>query len=659
MAETFRGGMRAAALALALAAGHAAADDAEIENERLKVTFAPATATFDVTDKASGRVWRMLKGEGTALQVQGVETWPGTIAFTARASTPALNLRVRLSLEGSELLVAISAPAEARFVGGRLDWPGPFAGVRGDRVLLAQGNGFSFPVEMADLGTDRIDLSCYCGRDMEMGCWGQYAEVSAPDGELLPAAGCLAIIETPENSGVRYTVRRNGFRQANVSWQQDRQTFGYDRRVRFVFGARFGPMEMALRYREEMKRKGYWVTLEEKRRRYPKLAEKIDLLVGAPNVWYWAEGGDKAGTARRLKELGFENVLMQFATRRDLGTWVTPEEIRAVAAVPGVLAGEYDIYRDFMDPANLPLIDCTRPHWPTNVWENGDHVLRPDGTPARGWGVDRKDGKGRIGCAALCEARAWPYARDRIGRAVAQAPHAARLLDVIGGGLGECWNPAHPLGKRQSRDARFALFDRIQREFGLLVGTEDGGEWCVPCCCYFEGTMSAPNHYRIDGGRWMWRVYDEVPDNVRRGLDETTRVPFWEMVFHGCIVTYWYWCDYNNKFPALWRKHDLFNAVAGTPPMYLFTPATFAAIQDRLAASRAIATASAKAAGWAPMCGYRWLTPDRKVQQSRFGNGVVCTVNFGDRPFVLADGHVLPPLSHRLETGAAAGARGR
>ena len=50
-----------------------------------------------------------------------------------------------------------------------------------------------------------------------------------------------------------------------------------------------------------------------------------------------------------------------------------------------------------------------------------------------------------------------------------------------------------------------------------------------------------------------------------------------------------------------------------------------------------------------PMCGYRWLTPDRKVQQSRFENGVVCTVNFGDKPFKMKDGRIVPPQGFMRE----------
>lgn len=44
-----------------------------------------------------------------------------------------------------------------------------------------------------------------------------------------------------------------------------------------------------------------------------------------------------------------------------------------------------------------------------------------------------------------------------------------------------------------------------------------------------------------------------------------------------------------------------------------------------------------------------YVTPDRMVQRSTFANGSVVTVNFGDSPFVMADGYALRPCSHRFE----------
>ena len=57
----------------------------------------------------------------------------------------------------------------------------------------------------------------------------------------------------------------------------------------------------------------------------------------------------------------------------------------------------------------------------------------------------------------------------------------------------------------------------------------------------------------------------------------------------------------------------------------------------------------ARATGYAEMLSHRWLTADHAVQQTRFANGVTVTVNFGDRPYTLADGTELPPLGHRVE----------
>ncbi len=51
----------------------------------------------------------------------------------------------------------------------------------------------------------------------------------------------------------------------------------------------------------------------------------------------------------------------------------------------------------------------------------------------------------------------------------------------------------------------------------------------------------------------------------------------------------------------------------------------------------------ARKTGYSEMVDHRILSPDRRVQQSVFANGVVVTANFGDEPFTLPDGTVVPP----------------
>jgi Glycosyl hydrolases related to GH101 family, GH129 len=60
------------------------------------------------------------------------------------------------------------------------------------------------------------------------------------------------------------------------------------------------------------------------------------------------------------------------------------------------------------------------------------------------------------------------------------------------------------------------------------------------------------------------------PQTVWPGSTLTTyRLLLWELVYHDCVVTQWYWGDYNNKLPAVWDRRDLYNALYGTPPMFI------------------------------------------------------------------------------------------
>ena len=127
------------------------------------------------------------------------------------------------------------------------------------------------------------------------------------------------------------------------------------------------------------------------------------------------------------------------------------------------------------------------------------------------------------------------------------------------------------------------------------------------------------------------------------------RLPLWELVYHDCVVAQWYWGDYNNKLPSLWDRRDLFNALYGTPPMFMFRSAFWKENRDRFVQSYRTAATVARATGYSEMLSHRWLTDDHAVQQTRFANGVAVTVNFGEGPYRMTDGSSLDPMAHRIE----------
>jgi hypothetical protein len=136
-----------------------------------------------------------------------------------------------------------------------------------------------------------------------------------------------------------------------------------------------------------------------------------------------------------------------------------------------------------------------------------------------------------------------------------------------------------------------------------------------------------------------------VPERVAKfQVGAEYRLPLWELVYHDACVAQWYWGDYNNKLPALWDKRDLFNALYGTPPMFLFNRREWERDHARFVQSYRATCPIARATFYSEMTDHRSLSADRLVQQSRFANGVTVTANFGTQPFTLPDGRTLAAL---------------
>jgi len=182
------------------------------------------------------------------------------------------------------------------------------------------------------------------------------------------------------------------------------------------------------------------------------------------------------------------------------------------------------------------------------------------------------------------------------------------------------------------------LLEWLSGEMNLVVGSETGHEAAVPFVHYFEGMLSL-RPYRIpDAGRNMQEILHEIPDapRVRLQVAHEYRLPLWELVYHDCVAAHWYWGDYNNKMPGFWRKRDLFNALYGTAAMFMFDEEFWRANRERFVESYRTACSIARATGYAEMTDHRFLTSDRSVQQTRFADGTVVTVNFGDESICVA-----------------------
>ncbi len=599
----------------------------QLENGRLRFNVDGSSARLSVTDLRTGRVWSQEGGAaGWMVLASEVSEDKRSLALTLLDPESVREFKAVFTLEekAAEFSVAITMDGPML---RPLNFPMPFATRKGDRLIVPMNEGVGYPVHEEHQGLHR--MIAYGGHGICMGFFGVADDATG--------AGWMCILETSDDAAMEARRGADGMWVAGPSWDAQCGQFGYTRKARYVFFEAGGHVAMCKRYRAHARQTGLLVPFSEKVKRIP----NIDRLIGAANIWRMGKGaGDPVALVKEMQALGMRRLLWSANG--------SPEQIRALRELPDVLVGRYDIYQDIMDPAHHEKVGYKHGDWVTEAFPHDINWAGPSAAQwRRGWRVKAKDGE-MIPCAVICDSKALPYARARIAKDLQAKPFTARFIDTtVAAPWFECYHPDHPMTRTQSRQYKMELLKLIG-EFGLVCGSETGHEASVPFCDYFEGMLSLGPYRVPDSGRDMLRVWDEVPERLAKyQVGEAYRLPLWELVYHDCVVAQWYWGDYNNKLPKVWRKRDLFNALYGTPPMYPFDGAQWEAKKAQFAASYQVAAPVARATGYHEMTDHQILTPDRTVQRTVFANGVTVTVNFGERPHRMPDGSEIPALDVR------------
>jgi hypothetical protein len=233
----------------------------------------------------------------------------------------------------------------------------------------------------------------------------------------------------------------------------------------------------------------------------------------------------------------------------------------------------------------------------------------------------------------------------------------------------ECFDPRHPLTRQQDIQFKAELSEYARQQFGLF-GSECGREWAVPHADFFEGLASVSGDY----------YHMLKPENLDGRV-----VPFFDMVFHDCIVIHG---KYGYQ-PAIMAEQVIHHAAMGRT-LYYHSVGNHLYWQDPAmlpelllaegAADPALYTRAS--GGWAEghcvwdrfikntqeILGplnkrtslalierYDFLDADRRVRRTTFDNGVTVVVNGSSAnykiPSPLGGDILLPPFGLLVEAG--------
>ena len=601
-----------------------------LENDRIRVVLDAGAGTLAVTDRATGRHWSQLPSGAAAPRfrdIHPIETIGAGVGFDLPAGpndTLLLRVTVAVPPSGADLLVEIDMPDRATAIQDIFPLePFFFDAARPAMVIADYCNGHLYPLETEPFPRTWFDLWSI---DMP---WAGICDLDAGHGYAL-------VVETDDDACIRVVERAPDGQAARALQAGFRASHGalrYPRRFFYHFTSAGGHVALAKRFRAFAADLGLVVTLADKQRANPNVAR----IFGAPDVW----GSANLGFARTAKAAGIEKMIMQGRS--------TPEQVAGINAL-GYLTSEYDNYTDILQVEPGQEIGSSLGELP------GDAVLKADGERMTAWVTwDKKQYMKR--CPAL-----WlPVARIAVPRALGAYPFLGRFIDVTTAeNLYECYDPRHPLTRSDKRRCGTDLLGYV-RSLGLVTGGEHGRYWAVPHLDYIEGMMS--------GGMYSWPAghlirpktkeqsfenpwggkYRDWAEYEKWGIGHEFRVPLWELVFHDCIVTTWYWGDATDFLaqaaPEVTAKKDAFNVLYGTIPL-LWANAEGGwnvARASFLRSYRNTCKLHEVIAG-TEMLSHEFLTADRALQRTRFSDGTEVVVNFGAAPLAVH----LAGREHRL-----------
>lgn len=559
--------------------------------------------SMDIRDLRAGRTWT---AEAPALPwiVRDARTTGNRVELHVRDVLSNVELQVRLELVGSEMEVSITGPPGAT-VGNELLFPSALASRPGDFVVIPLAEGIIVPVE--DLQQQRSFH------------YADYKTTMAWCGVTDLKTGYMILPQTPADAGILIRPVGSGSKPLlglQPAWDGEKGKWGYTRRATYAFFDKGGYVAMAQRYRKWAEKAGYVKPFREKQKARP----AIDRLIGAVDLW----GQFDPAWYRQLREMGVDRAICSLG-----GGWKGPTGIASLVKElnsVGYLPSHYDIYTDVW-----PARADDEPRGARKYGYPEDVYVNADGSFAKGWVI--KEGNVSYQGYYICATQQSKEAIPRISADLKENPYTCRFIDVItAAGPRECYSPVHPATRSQDIAAKHDMLGLVSGQFGLVTGSEECRDWAMNVADYGEGTMTIR---ASSNAGYDWTQPTKPDDEYLRQNDARYRLPLHALTFHDCHVATWYTGDGGPKVPDSWLQKDLLNILYGSMPLWSLNRELWATYRKDALCSYYRVSPVFRATGYNRMTSHRFLTADRRAQETQFAGGVKVIVNFGPEPFDL------------------------
>ncbi|MCK5879168.1 MAG: hypothetical protein KAH24_05290, partial [Holophagae bacterium] len=127
---------------------------------------------------------------------------------------------------------------------------------------------------------------------------------------------------------------------------------------------------------------------------------------------------------------------------------------------------------------------------------------------------------------------------------------------------------------------------------------------------------------------------------LKYGVSPGNRIPLWQLVYHDCLASTWYWGDSPGWFyeiaPEISDLKDVQTILYGAMPLFWrdsHRGYDWSQNKDRWMESYYLTVKFHEAVFGEQMVSHTFVTDDRMVQKTEFKNGAVALVNFGSKNY--------------------------
>ncbi|WPN53685.1 glycoside hydrolase [Pseudomonas sp. P9_2] len=341
-------------------------------------------------------------------------------------------------------------------------------------------------------------------------------------------------------------------------------------------------------------------------------------------------------TIQALRDAGLSRLLLTLGDGWEGGLW-HPEKIRA-GVDAGYLMAPYDSYETALSASENP--DWATAHLGGKAYRDCAIILK-NGQPKTGFQQSGHYTDPR--CVR-------PLLEARVKAVQAAAGFNAWFLDAYATSMVfDSYRDGASMSQAQNAQGNIDASRWLNTSLKLPAGSEDGNAITAQGILFAHGmqtpvigwgdrdmTRDRQSPYYV--GNWYPAEQPAVffkPVPLKASLrtvyfDPTTRLPLYQAVFHGSVITTHHWLFDNLKLSNVRAENELAQLLYNVPPLYHLSAAT---LKDRLPVIQRqdrFFRPLHQRLGTQAMTEFRWLTVDKLLQQTTFADGTRLVANFSD-----------------------------